>query len=85
MQDGDCVKGGTLKAEQSRETKSFAFYGLNNFTRYGFIIFLGSTKGLFGPTWQTWDFFAYACVFLSKKNNNKKMWLRLICNFSLWL
>lgn len=77
------------KARQSGETKSFAFYGFSNFTRYGFTIFLHSTPRLFGPTWQAWDSFVCACVFLSKKNNNKKCgwgWFVIVhCGFESWM
>lgn len=83
MQDGDCIKGGSLKSQAIQGNKVICFIWFRFFTRYGFTTFLHPVPGLFGPTWQTLDFFVCACVFLSKKNKN--MWLRLICNFSLWL
>lgn len=66
------------------------FYGWNHFPRYGFTIFLHSTLGSFGPTWQTWDFFVCACVFLSEKNNHQKKcgwgWFVIFhCGFESWM
>lgn len=85
VQDEDCRKAGSLKGLAIQGNKIICFLWFKLFHSLWFHNLFHSIPRLFGPTWPTWDFFVCACMFLSKKNNNDKMWLRLICNFSLWL